>query len=328
MIKGILQRVRDALHRIFPTPSRDESLVPTDSTFPVAGDWPAQLHHMVDIEAATNRSLALYAGANIDAIRAALGGFGPDAALGTAPGMGARMVVNISASHVPAVCSASRAGEARPYKNGYDLGSYRVGDASPDRALKLREIVDAALPLPPGKSPADIYFGAMELNGTGVHFYGDVCLVLKDVSPETPVLDRNSYDLVRAPLRDMIEDKQRRKMWAYRRAEVAKRISGQWGRSHDLIGAIKILRALGVHERRVTTGQISDALRDDEDYVEILRVQPFGTGDLSEARLTAADVAYDASIDDRRRTGVLPQLEALLWRDRRRIAERELLSTG
>lgn len=327
-LTSAIRRIRSTLLRILPTPSRDKGLPPAKSILPGAGDWPGRLHDIVDAETVTNPTLALYATANIEAIRAALAGFGPDAAPGTAPDMGARMVANISASHVPAVCRASRAGEARPYKNGYDLGRYHVGDATPDRALKLREIVDAALPLPPGKSPADIYFGAMELNGTGVYFYGDICLVLKGVSPETPVLDRNSYDLVRAPLRGSIEGGHPPKMWPSLRAEAAKRISGQWGQSRDLIGAVKVFAALGLRERRLTAGQISDALRDDEDYVEVLRVEPFGVGDLSEARLTAADAACDASIDDRRSSGVLPPLETLLWRDRRRIAERELRSTG
>ena len=65
---------------------------------------------------------------------------------------------------------------SEPYKNGYDLGQYRIGEPPPGKSLKSREIVDRALPLQNGQKPNDVYFGAIELNGAGIRFYGDVCL--------------------------------------------------------------------------------------------------------------------------------------------------------
>ena len=237
------------------------------------------------------------------------------------------MVANISAAHVPAVCSATRRKDAKPYKNAYDLASNRVGGKQNYGLSGNRKTVDAALPLPLGTNPGDIYFGAMELNGTGVHFYGDVCLVLKAVNGKTIVLDRNSYDLIREPLRAEIETWSK-SSWSKRRAAKARSISGYWDDSRDAIAALKVLGAVGFRARLLTMGQISDAVRDDEDYIEILRIGSFGTNDLSEARLSASDVAREASIDSRRRTAPTPTLESLLWRHRRRTAERELRKSG
>jgi hypothetical protein len=111
-----------------------------------------------------------YRTANAAAVRCATDGYGPDAIAPT-EGAGMRMVANISCAHVPAFCRDG-------YKNGYDLGKYRVGEkrANPP---KTRELVDDALPLPAGTQLSNIYFGAAALSEAGIRFYGDVCLVLK-----------------------------------------------------------------------------------------------------------------------------------------------------
>jgi len=300
----------------------------------VRTDWQAALQALKARHARNDALMLQYVDANIAAISTALAGRGPDdraRGLGSVPpeeGVGAHMVVNIASAHVPALCAATLRDDTKPYKNGYDLKHYyRIGDGLPQRAAKSREIVDAALPLPVGKAPSDIYFGAMELNGTGVHFYGDFCLVLRDVDPQTVLLDRNSYDLIRTPIRDVIEVGPPAD-WPEKRAEMASKISGTWGQSREPIAALKVFGAIGFRARRLTVGQISDAIRDDEDYIEILRVGSFGTNDLSEARLTASDAAQEAAIDSRRGTAPTQPLEALLWRQRRRIAERELRKNG
>jgi hypothetical protein len=271
-----------------------------------------------------------YFDANVAAIKATLAGVGPDdsdsdkGASLPSSGTGACMVVNIASAHVPEFCDASRKNDPKPYKNGYDLGRYQVGSPPPVAARKLREIVDDALPKPPKTTGSDIYFGAMELNGTGVYFYGDVCLVLKSVPGDTFLLSSNSYDLVRSPLINTIEDGYSSKFWPARRTEEARRMAGTWSTDRHAIAAIKVFVTLGIRPRRLTTGQISDALRVDEDYIEVLKINSFGARDLVEARVTAADSACEATIEDRRRAGLTPPLEAVMWRDRRKVAEREL----
>lgn len=285
---------------------------PTSTT-----DWSIALQNLKERHTSSDPVAAQYAEANIAAGIATL----------SASHVGLHMVVNISAAHVAAVCSATRDGDPKPYKNAYDLASYRVGGMPSSGASESRKTVDAALPLPAGKTPIDIYFGAMELNGTGVRFYGDFCLVLRDVDAQTVVLDRNSYDLIRTPLREEVEVGPS-KDWPQKRVAKALSMSGKWGTSRHAIAAIKVFGAVGFRARLLTTGQISDAVRDDEDYIETLRVGSFGTKDLSEARVTASDSALEAAIDSRRRTTPTPTLESLLWRHRRRTAEQELRKSG
>jgi len=161
------------------------------------------------------------------------------------------------------------------------LDKYHIGDRpkKPNWKLKTRQIVDAALPLDEGAE--NVYFGAVELNGPGIRFYGDVCLVLRReaVEPNTIVLDRNSYDLVRAPIRDIVEQKPQDQQPQARKAEALK-LCGAW---HDDLGtmvALKAVQVLGVRRRRYTTGQVSEIVRDDEDYMEVLKVGTFGTDQL------------------------------------------------
>ena len=287
-------------------------------------DW---LEKLQGLPAREGENSTHYFEANVKAIKVALAGVGPDDPSGVpqpSSGTGACMVANIASAHVPEFCDASRKGDPKPYKNGYDLGRYHVGDPPQAAARKLREIVDDALPKPAKATGASIYFGAMELNGTGVYFYGDMCLVLKGVPDDTFVLSSNSYDLVRSPLREAIEDGDSSSLWPARRADQAQRMAGTWGKDRHTIAAIKVFVTLGIRPRRLTTGQISDALRVDEDYIEVLKINSFGARDLVEVRVTAADSACEAAIDDRRRAGQTPPLEAIMWRDRRKVAEREL----
>jgi hypothetical protein len=290
-----------------------------------ATDWKAQLAKFIKIAAAADPELEKFAKANVAAIESAVAGRGPDASTAE-PQAGARMVVNIAAVHVPAFCEASRRKEPKPYKNGYDLGNYRIGDPPPGESLKSREIVDRALPLQNKQRADNVYFGAVELNGAGIRFYGDVCLVLdRDALPgdTTVILDRNSYDLIRAPIREAISGKSPELQDQARKDEALK-LRGIWDRDLGTMTGLKTLQALGLRARRYTTGQISEAVRDDEDYMEVLKIDSFGTDRLQEARISAAEAAHDALTGDRLRSRCAPRMEALIWRERRRRAEEEL----
>jgi hypothetical protein len=168
-------------------------------------DWIAKLQDAVLKESRNGTEEGQFAQANADSVVDTIKGCGPDSST-IDPDFGARMVCNISSVHIPAFVTASLAGE-KAYKNGYDLAKYRIGGSASDGSLKTRDIVDQALTHLVGVSGDKIYFGAVELNGAGVRFYGDICLVLKRdaVLSTTTILDRNSYDLVRSPLRQRIE---------------------------------------------------------------------------------------------------------------------------
>ena len=130
-----------------------------------------------------------YVRANIEMIEKALRGEGPDGP--SADGGGARVVANISNVHIPSFCKTF-------YQNGYTLNKLRVGAAPENRTR--RERLDVAISKVADCAQDKIYYAALELNGAGVRFYGDICLVLKDSKRVRLVLDRNSYDLLRSPL--------------------------------------------------------------------------------------------------------------------------------
>jgi hypothetical protein len=94
------------------------------------------------------------------------------------------------------------------------------------------------------------------------------------------------------------------------------------------MAALKVLQSIGLRARRYTAGQIAEAVRYDEDYLEILRVGSFGTKDLQEARLSTGEAALDAFTIERTSNGPPPRLETLMWVYRRRQAERCLRGEG
>jgi hypothetical protein len=347
-------------------------------------DWSREPKAFIARAVAGDRELAEYAEANLNTCIDLVAGRDLYSGKQDAES-GARMVVNISSVHIPAFCEASRKDETRPYKNGYDLGKFRLGSPPPSSEPSLREIVDAALPLN-GAKPEDVYFGAVELFGSGIRFYGDVCLVIrKDViAADTLVLDRNSFDLISAPLRDRINnspsaDKERveeegklarywkdagtmaaltgmqlRRLmrWRYTRgpiaeripqsfdrvnnsptaekarAEEARKLAGRWKDDTGAMAALRVMQILGLRRRRYTSGQIAETIRQDEDYIEVIKRGSFGAGALQEARISANDAAYDSFTAERTAYGPSPRLESLMWRDRRRVAEQKLRREG
>lgn len=150
-------------------------------------DWNQKLNDLLGQLSGEEKS---FAEANVEAVKRSCYGYGPDAA-NPDPSSGARVVVNIASVHVP---DFVRNG----YKNGYDLGRYRIGQDRQGDTPKTRELVDDALPV---SDASNVYFGAASLTGAGIRFYGDICMVLKGkaIPASTVVLDRNSYDLVRQP---------------------------------------------------------------------------------------------------------------------------------
>jgi hypothetical protein len=224
--------------------------------------------------------------------------------------MGAYMVVNMSSAYIAAFCSGR-------YLNCYDRNAQS----------KSREKVDRALPLPPGCTPETAYFGALELTGTGVRYYGDICLVLKGkvVADDTLVLERNSYDLLRSPFKERVASA---KCADSERKNVAFSWGGSWQQHLGTITAIRAISRMSSGDRLWTLGQIAQVLCDDEDYIEVIKKDSFRAGDLLEARTSAADVAHEAQINDRLARGPLPTIEALVWAAQRRDAELALRGAG
>jgi hypothetical protein len=236
----------------------------------------------------------------------------------------ARVVFNISSEHVPGFVRGA-------YQNRYDVWA-RLGSGPPTSAPDARQKVDEALAWVLGdpRRWQGLYYGAVELNGAGIRYYGDVCLVLKDgsVAPDTLVLDRNSFDLICQPLRarTCIDPGG---VWNDKAGQAeADAVSGRWQADLADMTVCKVLKSHLADTRRITVGTISEGLLADEDYLEVIRDGSFRAADVQEARLGASDAAADGLAGDRLRRGPTPNWTELLWRHRRRRADRALRGAG
>jgi hypothetical protein len=251
-------------------------------------------------------------------IENAMRGLGPDAR-NPSPESGMRLVYNISSAHLPALLGA---GGPNAYMNRYDLERLRVGERPPS-GPSLRKLVDEIIARVAGTADGSaLYYGAVELNGAGIRYFGDACLVLtsRSVASQTVVLYRNSYDLARSPIRQRImKHGAKFKDAALREAQA---LAGQWPTDVPEMAASKVLDGGFSGERRLTSAMVSAGVLSDEDYLEVVRVGSFGSEDIEEIRVSAIDAGAEARIADRLMRGPTPSLAEMLWRHRRRAAER------
>lgn len=241
----------------------------------------------------------------------------------------ARVVFNISSAHIAAFVDG-KSGAA--YLNRYDVSaSTRVGTKIPTTpgAPDIRDLIDQTLAdLIEGVSKNKLYYGAVELNGSGIRYYGDVSLVLKidSVDRNTTVLDRNSFDLICAPMRAKTLPGDR---WSDDAAKAqADQIAGIWNDDLQDMAVFKTLDAGRTIQRRITVGTISEGILCDEDYMEVIRPGSFDVAHVAEARLAAPDAALDGRVADRLRRGPVPDWADLLWRHRRRKSDSALRGKG
>jgi hypothetical protein len=266
-----------------------------------------------------DQSKMAMAEANRDMVVRVLGGMGPDKP-DIDSSAGAHVVFNIAAVHVPSFCRPGA--NEKPYKNTYDLAAEaRLGGTPAKGPSALRTLVDELIEHCTQLSSDNLYFAAVEVNGSGIRFYGDICLVLKSASVDanTTVLNSNSYDLIRPPstpagagpdvlgLRNQLSE-----------------MIGKWSNDLGNMGVLKAFDALPHTNRRLTTGTISGSILDDEDYLEVLKVGTFSARDLQESRVSASDTAAEMQIGERTRLGPCPSIGELQWRKQRLAANRAL----
>jgi len=259
-----------------------------------------------------------YRAANAQMIGRVIEGLDVDG--GGPTGGGARVVFNTASEHVPDILEAG-------YRNAYDLRALpprRVGDEPPrSRRERVDDAVVAAIERRTGErgglTPGDLYYGAVEVNGAGMRYYGDICLVLRDVDPDQVVLYRNSYDLVREPLRSIAGTD------PGLMADEATLLAGSWANVPEMVIAkLDDTRAMPLR-RLITTAAVSAGVMDDEDYLEAPVTHSFSKADVAEARTTAADAAIEGLIAERSDRGPAPSVTEMIWRASRRTAVRALL---
>ncbi len=287
--------------------------------------WPLRLRRLVSRLSSKAPAAYPWRRADAETVRGVIAGVSPYSGSVKAD-QAAKAVFNISSAHVPAFV-ADRTGA--PYKNRYNAPGRALGSGGPP-AQDARALIDQALSSLTHAAWTDHYYGAVDLNGAGIRYYGDVCLVLRPeaVDGGTLVLDRNSFDLICPPLRARTCPSPGHVWSPVAGARQAAAMSGQWANCLPSMAAHKVLSGGRTDERRITIGMISEGVLADEDYMEVIRVGSFGPGDLAEARVSAGDAAADGLVADRMRRGPAPDWAAMLWRHRLRRAEAALQSAG
>jgi len=221
---------------------------------------------------------------------------------------GLRVVVNISAD---ALLSFLRDGR---YRNLYEepvIGGTRKGP-SPERIK-----VDGYLGL--GANAKDYYFGAVALGGTGVRFYGEYCMVLNPsaVEPDTQLFDRDSYDLLVAPLSDRRDLNQ-----------LINRLKGTWkGDVVDML-TLKLLPELRGSNRLITTGTVSELALHDQEFVEVHHHKTITPASIEEVRQSPDEVAMEARVLARNNAGFAFTAVELRWWEQREQVVRALEERG
>jgi hypothetical protein len=218
---------------------------------------------------------------------------------------GPRMVVNIGADELLSFL------ETDDYKNIYEnpvVGGRRRAPS------KERVEVDGLLGLGNARR---CYFGAVALDGSGVRFYGEYCMVIKPARVEarnTGTFDRDSYDLLQSPLSGRSPTRTRRIVAALR---------GVW--DVDLVDMLimKMLPELPAAQHLITVGNLSDLVLSDQEFVEVHLEGKIAVADVEEIRQSSNDAVVEATIRDRRRSGQSPTLVEMHWMaQRRRVAAR------
>lgn len=218
------------------------------------------------------------------------------------PEIGLHMTVNIGAD---ALVSFLRSGD---YKNIYEnpvVGGKRRAPS------KERKEVDALLGF--GAEASKYYFGAVSLGGTGVRFYGEYCMVIRNsrVTGLTRIFDRDSYDLLQPPLSGRGVAKMKR---------IVKALSGTWGKDVIDMIVMKTLPRLPAAQHLITVGSVSSLVMTDQEFVEVQLKDKIHRADLEEIRMSPDESAIEASILNRKRSGQPLTLVEVRWvRQRRQV---------
>lgn len=260
----------------------------------------------------SDEEIAQYREANESLIGSLVLGVAIDS--GRTTGAGLRLVFNAACAHVPEILRSR-------YLNRYDLES-DAGRVVGDVLATKRGRVDTTVArvFGGGVEPQDLYYGALELNGAGMRYYGDICLVVTStiVEEDQLVLMRNSYDLEREPIRGRVDGD------PARMEDEARRMAGRW-RNRAAMVTHKILGGSSAPaDRLMTTGMVSQGVLDDEDYLEVPLPRSFSAGDVDEARTSAGDLAVESMVESRGDHGPASSIAQLLWLDQRAMAAEAL----
>jgi hypothetical protein len=256
--------------------------------------------------------------ANGDAIRRIVGGAPIDA--GGRKRDGVRIVVNVACANVVDVL-------AHGFLNRHELAGERVGDDGSTRNRIDAAIADIAHtfaddgtdPFRRAIEPDALHYAALELNGAGVRYFGDMCLVIDPeiVDDAQVVLEENSYNVGREPVRSEVGEDPA----ALRAALLGS--ADRWSSRADLIARKVLAVTPAADDRLLTIAAVGRGILDDEEYIEVPLTVAVRPERVTAARTTAGEMARELAIASAPGLSAPPQAD-LVWLSARRRAARAL----
>ncbi len=217
---------------------------------------------------------------------------------------GVRMVINIGPDALLAFLRSDT------YRNAYDIAVIGGPARGPEQA---RLDVDALL----GIDAANTYFGALALDGAGVRYYGAHCMVIgrAHVADDTPLFDRDSYDLLVPPLAGRSPARTQR---------IVRSLRGRWADDAVEMLIMKLLPRLPAQQHLITVGNVSRLVMSDQEFVEVHRHGSIRIAHLDEVRHAQEDAALEAWVYGKARQRQSPTLVELRWLGQRDAVSRAL----
>lgn len=206
------------------------------------------------------------------------------------PKTAARVVINMRPDALTTFLNEGR------YRNIYQLPEIGGKGLDQDR-------LDADAKV--GTGPAS-YFGAAAMGGVGIRYYGEYCIVLKAdcVDGATPVFDRDSYDVLFAPL-DQLSN-----------AHIDC-LKGRWDADISAMIMRRVLPELDHQRQIVSSGTVIDLALKDQEFIEVHLDQEIRPEDIDQVVESPETAAIEARILERQRSALPNRVHELEWVRRR-----------
>jgi hypothetical protein len=193
------------------------------------------------------------------------------------------------------------------YRNIYEL--HQIGARVVDQN---RLDADAKV----GTGP-DHYFAAAAMGGVGIRYYGEYCMVLKPGfgAHDTQIFDRDSYDLLFAPLENLTN-------------EEIDCLKGSWSKDVASMILLRVLPELDHQRQIVTSGTVIELALKDQEFIEVHIAQAIQPKDVDQIVESPETAAMETRILEHQRNGLPNHMHELEWVRRRTEVVRRLEREG
>ncbi len=161
------------------------------------------------------------------------------------------------------------------------------------------------------------HFAAAAMGGVGIRYYGEYCMVLKPgfAAHDTQIFDRDSYDLLFAPLENLTNQQ-------------IDCLKGSWSSDVASMILLRVLPELDHDRQIVTSGTVIELALKDQEFIEVHLGQAIRPEDVDQIIESPETAAMEARILERQRNGLPSHMHELEWVRRRTEVVRRLEQKG